>query len=101
MQSLGTWHICDSIKKQFVSDAESLPPTPDQPELVEDFTGDFAEEDDEDDQNDEDYLPSQGQESGSSASILNPSSQQIEVRFKKLFKYIFLPLLSRKILPNY
>ena len=32
-----------------------------------------------DEEEDDDYLPSQGQQSGSSASFLNPSSQNIEV----------------------
>ena len=41
--------------------------------------GDFLCEEEDDDYADEDYLPSQGQQSGSSASFLNPSSQNIEV----------------------
>ena len=61
-----------------ISDAESLPITPNKPELVEDFLGVYVE-DGGDDPGDEDFLPSQGQESGSSATFLNPSSQHIEV----------------------
>ena len=61
-----------------LDDAEPLPSTPEQPEEVEEHGGAFVDEE-EDDNEDEDYLPSQGQQSGSSASFLNPSSQNIEV----------------------
>ena len=58
------------------TDAEDLPLTPEQPDLLENYQGDFVVDDTE---ADEDYLPSQGQESGSSASYTNPNSQHIQV----------------------
>ena len=67
------------------ADAEPLPPTPENPEEVEDHRGEFVDEEDDpdDDDDDGDYHPSPEQESGSrsSASFFNPSSQNLEVRY--------------------
>ena len=75
----------------FSQDAVALPSTPEKPEEVEEQLGVFAEEEEEedsDDSEDSDYLPSQGQQSVSSASIFNPSSQKLEVcTWRVLFDY--------------
>ena len=65
-----------------ISDAEALPATPEQPEELKAQDGEFLEDEEEDDICDIDYVPpsnSQGKQSGSSASFLNPRSENIEV----------------------
>ena len=62
----------------FAEEAESLPATPEQPE-TENHQGELV--DSEDDSEDDEYLPSQSQPSGSSGSFLNPSSQNVDVSY--------------------
>jgi hypothetical protein len=75
-----------------ISDAEALPATPEQPEELKAQDGEFLEDEEEDDIFDKDYVPpsnSQGQQSGSSASFLNPSSQNIEVSVSFIYNYFY------------
>lgn len=83
-----------------ISDAEALPATPEQPEELKAQDGEFLEDEEEDDICDKDYVPpsnSQGQQSGSSASFLNPSSQNTEVC---VLIHLQLLLICRKFFLN-